>query len=190
VEFHGCIAITGSPGVGKTTLAHLLSLALDVEVKSVESIAAQSNCLEGKDEVDNTMLIDTDCLQRQSNFLGKECIIEGHLSHFIPSDIVLVLRCHPMVLKHRLEKRAYSERKIIENVEWEFLGGARTEISQLERQTLVLEFDTTNDDAETICQQVMQKLSDTTLHSHAHREHIDWIEEADLDVKMFDASQL
>lgn len=190
MEFHGCIAITGSPGVGKTTLAHLLSLALNFEVQSIESIAAQSNCLGGVDENDSTMLIDTDCLQQQIQFLGKDCIVEGHLSHFIPSNIILVLRCHPMVLKQRLEKRAYSESKIIENVEWEFLGGARTEISHLEHQTLVLEFDTSNEDAETICQKVIQKLSETMPPSSSNQDYIDWIEKANIDVKMFDAFRL
>lgn len=190
MEFHGSITITGSPGVGKTTLANLLSRALEFEVQSIESIAAQSNCLEGKDEVDNTILIDTNCLQKQTQFLGKDCIVEGHLSHFIPSNIIILLRCHPIVLKQRLHKRAYIESKIIENVEWEFLGGAWTEISQLERQTPVLEFDTSNEDAESICQIVIQKLQDTTSLSLSIREHIDWIEKGDIDVKMFDASQL
>jgi adenylate kinase len=190
VEFHGCIAITGSPGVGKTTLAHLLSEALEFEIQSIESIAAQSNCLSGKDETDNTTLIDTNCLQQQTQFLGKDCIVEGHLSHFIPSNIIILLRCHPIVLKQRLEKRAYIESKIIENVEWEFLGGAWTEISQLERQTPVLEFDTSNEDEESICQKVIQKLLNTSFSSFSIQEHIDWIEEAEIDVKMFDASQL
>jgi len=188
VEFHGCIAITGSPGVGKTTLAHLLSDAMQFEIQSIESIAAQTNCLCGKDEIDNTMLIDAECLQQQAHFLDRDCIVEGHLSHYIPSNIIILLRCHPMVLKQRLEARAYAQRKVVENVEWEYLGGCRTEISQLGRQTLVLEFDTSNEDSESICQKVIQKLLDPTSFSHPNQEHIDWVEQADIDVKMFDAS--
>ncbi len=49
-------------------------------------------------------------------------ILVGHLSHLLPVDIVVALRCHPEILRRRLEKRGWESSKIQENVEAEALG--------------------------------------------------------------------
>jgi adenylate kinase len=54
-------------------------------------------------------------------------VIDGHLSHHLPIDAVIVLRCSPEALEDRLSTRGYSEAKTSENCEWELLGGAWNE---------------------------------------------------------------
>ena len=57
-----------------------------------------------------------DCLADYDNV-----IFEGHLAHFMDVDSVIVLRCHPDVMKGRLEARGYSEEKVRENIQAEVL---------------------------------------------------------------------
>lgn len=176
VEFRGSISITGTPGVGKTTLSACLSSTLGIEVFSIESIASETQCFAGFDETDKTSLIDVDCLQTQSGYFGKNLIIEGHLSHYVPTNVIIILRCHPQELQHRLEKRGYLPTKIQNNVEWEMIGGVWTEIQELEHSASLLEFDTTNQSAEGIAIAIIERLSSGVYMDEAS-EVIDWLDE-------------
>lgn len=53
---------------------------------------------------------------------GHHTIIEGHLSHNLPADIIVVLRTSVPVLRGRLEERGYPREKVLENLEAEALG--------------------------------------------------------------------
>ena len=49
-------------------------------------------------------------------------LIDGHLSHLLPVDGIVLIRCHPDILKKRLFERDYSQSKVSENVECELIG--------------------------------------------------------------------
>ena len=56
-----------------------------------------------------------------SEKFGSTVFLDGHLSHFVDCDIIIVLRCDPRILCKRLKDRGYDEKKILENVQAEVL---------------------------------------------------------------------
>lgn len=127
------IAITGTPGTGKTTLC---SSANDWSVHSVSQLALAAG-LAGEVEADGAAPIDVEALAQTELPDG---LIDGHLSHLLPVDAIVVLRCHPDVLRSRLEDREYTEEKVEENVEAELLALITAE--SLETGLPVLELET------------------------------------------------
>jgi adenylate kinase len=69
-------------------------------------------------------------------------ILEGHTSHLLPVDIIIVLRASPSALRERLRSRRWSDAKIKENIEAEALDIILVEA--IETNNKVYEIDTTN----------------------------------------------
>jgi len=155
------IALTGTPGTGKSTVARLLS-ASGYSIISVEELAAAAGALDEIDKTDNARPVDIELLLSYLNKSWKSLpqepvIIDGHLSHHLPTDAVVVLRCKPEILRSRLEQRDYSEKKIIGNVEWEILGGAWNE---KENNSPWMEFNTTKNSVEEVVDDIIKWISD------------------------------
>lgn len=114
------IALTGTPGSGKSSLAHLLR-AEGRSVYTVEELAAASGALGPPDPEDDARVVD---LARLKSALPREesFWLVGHLAHRLPVDLSIVLRTHPETLRARLEARGWSPDKVQENVEAEALG--------------------------------------------------------------------
>ena len=116
-------AITGTPGTGKTSVsAELRSRGYDV-IDMNEHI--RSNGLLGElDAQRDTHEVDlealNDSLQQYRDDDGLH-LMDSHLSHFMDSSGIIVLRCSPEVLYKRLEARGYGRDKILENVQSEVL---------------------------------------------------------------------
>ncbi len=108
------IAITGTPGCGKTTLAALLR-ARGREVTTVEAIARAHGAVLGRDEVDDADIVDIDALA--DLVLASETVVDGHLSHLLDVECIWVIRCDPDMLRQRMADRGYHAEKIQEN--WE-----------------------------------------------------------------------
>ena len=125
------MALTGTPGTGKSTLAQALCDA-GFEVVTVESLAEQHGLLGDVDSSDGARVIDTAALHDvlvtpwESPSVGPS-VVDGHLSHHLPCDAVAVLRCSPDILEARLTDRGYPEDKVRSNYDWELLGGAWNE---------------------------------------------------------------
>ena len=155
------LALTGTPGTGKSTVARNLS-ERGYTVVSVESLAREHECLGEVDPVDGARSIDLDMLHDSlasgwSSPPEHSLIIDGHLSHHLPSDAVVVLRCSPDILEARLVSRVYSAEKTQANCEWELLGGAWNE---RERGSAWIEFDTTNSDVASVVESLLHWISD------------------------------
>lgn len=129
------IALTGTPGTGKSSVAELLRRK-GYRVASVVELAKKYDCI--IDEEDGELVIDVENLANVIDFDG---VVEGHLSHLLKPDLAIVLRCNPAVLKERLRERKWSEEKLMENVEAELLDVILVEA--LEQTGEVYEIDTT-----------------------------------------------
>jgi adenylate kinase len=111
------IALTGTPGTGKTTIAGLLPYRV-VDINALVKggmnfgVDPERGCLEA----------DMDALADHLAKLNSDAIsiLEGHFSHHF-ADWSIVLRLDPVILKSRLEARGYSASKIKENLEAEAL---------------------------------------------------------------------
>ena len=140
------ISLSGTPGTGKTTVAELLSSAgyriIPMNELTKKFLVGRDAGRES-DEVDMEALIESMDIGKflTSNDIETHKIIEGHLSHLLPVDIIVVLRTSPRVLKERLASRGYSPEKVRENMEAEALGVIT--IEALEVGIPVYEIDTT-----------------------------------------------
>jgi adenylate kinase len=115
------VALTGTPGVGKTRLAAVAARS-GWRVVDVKAWAQEMGCVAGYDDEDQAVAIDVGRLARQMPpDDGSMVLYEGHLSHFLPVDVAWVLRCDPDVLRGRLQRRGYSTGKVVENLEAEAL---------------------------------------------------------------------
>ncbi len=117
------VAITGTPGTGKTSVAVEIR-SRGYEVVDLSRHIREHGLLGELDEARDTHEVDLDLLNDSlEEYREKEGVVfmEGHLSHFMDCRSIVVLRCHPDVLAERLRARGYSEEKVRENVQSEVL---------------------------------------------------------------------
>ncbi|WP_456366867.1 adenylate kinase family protein [Thermococcus sp.] len=134
------IAITGTPGVGKTTVSKLLAERLNYRYVNLRDYALEKGLGEMKgDELE----LDVDELVENfaKDFKGEDVVVDSHLAHHVPADIVVVLRAHPKLVAERLKARDYSKEKVGENVEAELIDVILVEA--IEENENVIEVDTT-----------------------------------------------
>ncbi|MDR1820408.1 MAG: adenylate kinase family protein [Methanobrevibacter sp.] len=140
------ICITGTPGVGKTTISKLLNEKLlkkgfKSNLSFINEIAINHDLTLGYDEEKGFNVVDICKLDKKfSEIIADEnteneiVIVDGHLSHFCSRcDKVIVLRVKPDVLKKRLIKRNYSENKVKDNLESEVLAICSYEANELHK---------------------------------------------------------
>jgi adenylate kinase len=136
------IALTGTPGVGKTATAMEL-LHRGRTLVDLGELARERGLLGDHDLERDTYEVDPISLGEQLEVMREEdiVIVEGHLSHLLPVDLIIVLRCSPALLEERLRSRGWSEGKIRENMEAEACDVIL--IEALDSDVEVCEVDTT-----------------------------------------------
>ncbi|VVB69865.1 Putative adenylate kinase [uncultured archaeon] len=106
------IVITGTPGVGKTTIAKLLSKKTGLKYISANDFLKKYKGIKKH-------VADLKKLKKLSKIKG---IIEGHLCCEVKiHSKIFVLRLDPKILEQRLKKRGYSRKKIYDNLLSEIL---------------------------------------------------------------------
>ena len=157
------IALTGTPGTGKTTICHILGKKY--RIIDINRRITEEGLHTGKDELRGSLEADMEALQGRLDELVKgetiTIIIEGHLSHYLEgSDAVIVLRTRPGVLAHRLEERAYSKEKVRENMEAEALDVILVEATQQHDRVYEVETTTSSpEDAAILVDSIIEHLS-------------------------------
>lgn len=170
------IAVTGSPGVGKTTITQLL-IEQGWQTLSVSDLAKKFDCEGDFDESMNSQEIDIHLLAERFNpDSGKRVIIDGHLSHFLAADAIIMLRCRPDELKTRLAARGYSDDKITANVEWELLSGTWAEIIEFDISQPILEIDTSGLSPQEVAECISTWI-DGGMVENRPTTAIDWLED-------------
>ena len=136
-------ALTGTPGTGKTTIASTLTARGMQVVSQKETMIPY--LLEHDTERDTDIIDDEAWVD---NFVPVEGIIEGHLTHLLPADRVVVLRCRPDILAARLRTRGYRDEKVQENAEAEALDAILIEALEVHPETRIIVLDTTEQSPE------------------------------------------
>ena len=118
------IGITGTPGVGKKSVAVLVAKKLDIACIGLNDLALSYGLVNPKGSGKE---VDTAAFRRRlRTHRPGPAVIYGHLfPSAVPASLVsriAVLRCDPSVLKIRLENRGYPPSKVVENVEGELIG--------------------------------------------------------------------
>lgn len=112
-------ALTGTPGTGKTTISKMLRDGYGLKVVDLNEVIRTCRYYVGWDENRNCRVVDLEALRAHP--FSDGLVLEGHISHHLPVDRVIVLRTDPAVLRGRLLKKGFSENKVRENVEAEIL---------------------------------------------------------------------
>jgi adenylate kinase len=170
------IAITGTPGTGKTSVSNELR-SRGFEVLGINEYVRENGMLEERDEERDTFCVDVDSLDESlDEYRKKEMIlIEGHFSHCVLCDVIIVLRCHPDILEKRLRERGYSDAKIAENIQAEILDVILCEAA--ETDAVVYEMDASDLSIETISDNVEEIIKGNT--DKYGPGNIDWTGELD-----------
>ena len=111
------IALTGTPGTGKTAVAGELR-RLGFPVVDINDFARRRGLLGRYDRARRTREVRLGSLGRA---LDRELpaagpvFLEGHIAHLLKVDYAVVLRCSPPVLRRRLASRDYPASKVREN---------------------------------------------------------------------------
>ena len=168
------IAITGTPGTGKTVLAEELR-SRGYEVLDINKHIRENGMLEEKDEARDTYCVDVDALDESlERYRDRELILaEGHLSHCVECDLTIVIRCAPGILAKRLKERGYSENKITENVQAEILDVILCEASSTD--VPVCEIDSSEDSVSGLADKV-EDIIKGNIDKYGPG-NIDWTEE-------------
>ncbi|MCY3854268.1 MAG: AAA family ATPase [Thaumarchaeota archaeon] len=166
------IAITGTPGVGKHTLAKKLSIKLNYEIIDINKIALKYNIYKVNIH-GSTFDVDTSLLKKK--FTKKSfhnSIIVGHLAPHVIShnqiNKIIVIRRNPYELITTYKKRNYNLKKTLNNIGAEILGTITYDV--------MIKFEMGK-----ICQFVMTNKIDHTVNkcikciNNVGFENVDWL---------------
>ena len=118
------LIITGSPGVGKHTIANKVLESNDYELLDINQIAKEKNFIEHNQGVEE---VDVDKFKKYfDDIVTEKSLIVGHLAPYVLSGrnikSAIVLRKNPYKLLDIYEKRGYAEKKRKDNLGSEILG--------------------------------------------------------------------
>lgn len=186
------IALTGTPGTGKTTICGIIKehsqYRNEYRIIDVNKLVLDEKLYDGKDEARDTYEADIDKLEKRvkqeisKNHSDTDIILEGHLSHLLPVDAIIVLRVHPVALRKRLGKRMkYSFQKVKENADAEALDVILVE--SVERNKDVFEINTTDMNPLAVVRSfvsIIKTVKDGKVPEEFLPGKINWIEQAGL----------
>jgi adenylate kinase len=137
------VAVTGTPGTGKTTATERLDT--DLDVVHLNEVVRAEGLYDEVDEERDSVIADIEAVEER---LGDrdDLVVDSHLAHHLDVDRVVVLRCHPEEVERRLRERGESAAKAAENAESEALDVILTEAVEGHGTDAVYEIDTTDRD--------------------------------------------
>ncbi len=175
------IIVTGTPGVGKSTVSTNLALKLNGKHLDIGKIAEEFNLIDRFDAERNTAIVN---LNRLSNVLQEkieassgDVVIDGHLApHIIPDNLVtmaIILRRNPQQVEQELKNRGYSDKKVKENVRCEILDVCLFDCVNKYGKEKCHEIDITNKNLDSIIDQ-LEKVIEGLVPKRVGI--IDWLE--------------
>jgi adenylate kinase len=175
------ILITGTPCIGKTTIAKKLAAKLGALYINLTELAQKNNLTLGEDEQRKTTIIDEEKMQTKlaetvDTTEKHDVIIDGHYAVAVtPKTIVtriFVLRRNPIELRRLMEKRDYSGAKLWENLASEILDICLVEALQMHGKEKVCELDITGKAVNVIANQIISILNE---NKSCPSSSVDWL---------------
>ncbi len=159
------ICITGTPGVGKSTvMAELKRRGYDV----AEFDTLIDECV--LETSDGEKIIDEFCLGR----IRKDGIFFGHLSHYSQCDEVVILRSHLKEIETRLSHRGYPKRKVMDNLESEAIDLIGFEAERLHPGKTMEVLNAGVEETADFIENVIKGKKSTSVKIELSEEILDW----------------
>ena len=180
------VAVTGTPGTGKKTVAPVVAKMLGLRLQSLNAPELLSSGRRTRTEV----VVDPRRLRKKLLETGlKGALVYGHMVPDVllrgEPDFVAVLRCDPSELKRRLVARGYPAGKVTENVEAELIGVILDASVRAYGASVVHEYDTTSTSPESIAASMAKDWESRTKRPARERAAwIDWTLDYDSSTKL------
>ncbi|MEM2988067.1 MAG: adenylate kinase family protein [Candidatus Bathyarchaeia archaeon] len=163
------ILITGTPCVGKTSVARLLAARLNAVYVNLTEFAAKNNLVIGADERrGGSLIVDERRLKKGVTRLIEDAgeqsvIIDGHYAaNVVPEKLVthaFVLRRDPVELRGFMEKAGFSGNKLWENLASEILDVCLVDALNAYGKEKVCEIDVTMKSVEDTVEKILSILN-------------------------------
>jgi adenylate kinase len=175
------ILVTGTPCVGKTTVAQQLTAKLDALYINLTEFANTHNLTIGEDKERKTTVIDEEKLRVK---IGEtidateksNIVVDGHYAAaVVPKRYVtriFVLRRNPIELRRFMEKCGFSGAKLWENLASEILDVCLVEALREHAKEKVCELDVTGKTEESVSREIISIL---TERKKCHAGCVDWL---------------
>ena len=166
------VAVTGTPGTGKTTATEHLDTELDVI--HLNDIIKSEGFSTGVDEERGSVVADMDAVTEW--LAGRDdAVVESHLAHNFDADRVIVLRAHPETVIERLRERGDSDSKAYENAESEALDVILSEAAHQHGVENVYEIDTTDRGPEEVAAAIEAVIAGEREPSAGTVSYVEWL---------------
>ncbi|SFR48542.1 adenylate kinase family protein [Halorubrum sodomense] len=166
------VAVTGTPGTGKTTATALLDGEYDV-IHLNDRIKSDDDLWSERDDDRDTLVADLDAVRADlGDWAG---VLDSHLAHRFDVDRVVVLRCHPETIESRLRERGESPETAAENAESEALDVILSEAVAEHGAENVYEVDATDCDPEAVADAIRAAVEGEREPSAGTVDFIDYI---------------
>jgi len=181
VMYKHVILVTGTPCVGKTSVAHLLVSKLDALYINLTELATRENLVLGKDQERDSIIVDEGKMQRKINEIITDSdkdniVIDGHYAvNVVPKKFVthvFVLRRDPIELRRFMENCGFSGRKLWENLAAEILDVCLIDALNALGKEKVCELNVTSKGIEEIVNEILDILE---KRKKCHVGIVDWI---------------
>jgi adenylate kinase len=158
------ILITGTPCIGKTSVARLLSARLQALYVNLTDLALKEKLIQGKDKQRNSIIVDEDRMKKRLKELitkadKENVVVDGHYAvNVVPANLVslvFVLRRDPVELRKLMEQSGFSEKKLHENLASEILDVCLVDALNVVGQRKVCEVNTTGKSVEDVAHEIM-----------------------------------
>jgi len=162
------ILVTGTPCVGKTSVARLLASKLDAFYVNLTELALHENLISGKDEERGSIIVDENRMRRKIRQIVEDCdksevIVDGHYAvSVVPKELtthIFVLRRDPVELRKLMEQCGFSGRKLWENLASEILDVCLCEALNVCENGKVCELDVSGKSVEEIVDEILNVLN-------------------------------
>jgi adenylate kinase len=162
------ILTTGTPRVGKTTIARLLASKLDASYVNLTELATTEGLVLDTDTVRDSLIVDEKKMRQRIGEIirtsdKENIVIDGHYAaNVVPEQLVshvFVLRRNPKQLKRLMEQSNFAENKISENLASEILDVCLVDALNAHEQEKVCEIDVTGKSARGSVNEILEILN-------------------------------
>ncbi len=167
--------ITGSPGVGKHSVAKIVASKLGLKLIDINTVAIKHDAIITKDAV--SYVVDTKKLARLlRKETTKNSLVVGHLAPYVLGRrdpyLIIVIRRSPYELRRVYARRGYSDQKARDNLSAEIIGLLAFDALKRFGRNKVAEVDSTGKKPRRVAEEVISIIKG---RSRRPAGRIDWL---------------